>query len=609
MNVFKKYILPGIMSLVVIGVIYYVTIPAINVQNTGFWWFCIWCIVVVAAFYGIAQGVQVSTDFFEDLHAKGAGEVFRERHEKRKGAKSAQAGAADGGKKKGAGKKRGKRRSVFFWLVVAVVFLALGIFVGNIASSPFFNARAYAGLLQTEEGDFSADIGEVGMSNVPVVDKDTAVRLGSRTIGEMSDLVSQYAIDESYNAYTQISYKNAPYRVSPLVYADIIKWLTNTGAGLPGYVTVNMATQETKLVRLDEGKYMHISTAEHFNNYLYRYVRFAYPTEMFGDAAFEIDDDGNPYWIVPTVQMRIGLFGGKDYKGAILVNACTGEMRNYELSEVPGWCDKVFSADLVYEQLGYYGRYQGGFINSLIGQSGVTIPTGSSAPSLFSSNSSESQNTSSSSSSGYNYLAIDDDVYMYTGMTSANSDESLVAFVLTNLRTKETRKYTCAGATETSAMRSAEGQVQQMSYKATSPLLLNIANRPTYFLSLKDSAGLVKMYAFIDVQQYQIVGTGSTISDAQKNYVAALANNDEVHLDVNALSSSEQIPKATGAIESIQPVVADGNTRWYFKLQGDASIYVASISAGNNLPFLKAGDAVSATYTEKDGVREVSVLQ
>ncbi len=609
MNVFKKYILPGIMSLVVIGVIYYVTIPAINVQNTGFWWFCIWCIVVVAAFYGIAQGVQVSTDFFEDLHAKGAGEVFRERHEKRKGAKSAQAGAADGGKKKGAGKKRGKRRSVFFWLVVAVVFLALGIFVGNIASSPFFNARAYAGLLQTEEGDFSADIGEVGMSNVPVVDKDTAVRLGSRTIGEMSDLVSQYAIDESYNAYTQISYKNAPYRVSPLVYADIIKWLTNTGAGLPGYVTVNMATQETKLVRLDEGKYMHISTAEHFNNYLYRYVRFAYPTEMFGDAAFEIDDDGNPYWIVPTVQMRIGLFGGKDYKGAILVNACTGEMRNYELSEVPGWCDKVFSADLVYEQLGYYGRYQGGFINSLIGQSGVTIPTGSSAPSLFSSNSSESQNTSSSSSSGYNYLAIDDDVYMYTGMTSANSDESLVAFVLTNLRTKETRKYTCAGATETSAMRSAEGQVQQMSYKATSPLLLNIANRPTYFLSLKDSAGLVKMYAFIDVQQYQIVGTGSTISDAQKNYVAALANNDEVHLDVNALSSSEQIPKAAGAIESIQPVVADGNTRWYFKLQGDASIYVASISAGNNLPFLKAGDAVSATYTEKDGVREVSVLQ
>ena len=605
MSTFKKYVLPGIVSLAIIAVLYYVTIPAINIQNVGFWWFCIWCIIIFAVAYAIAQGVEISTEFIEDLRTQGAGEVFKQHREKRKEAKGT--GNADG--KKGKKGKKGKRHGVFFWLVIVVVFLFLGIFVGNIASSPFFNARAYAGLLQTETGDFSADIGEVGMSNVPVVDKDTAVRLGSRTIGEMSDLVSQYAIDESYNAYTQISYKDAPYRVSPLVYADIIKWITNTGAGLPGYVTVNMATQETKLVRLDEGKYMHVSTAEHFNNYLYRYVRFAYPTEMFGDAAFEIDDDGAPYWIVPTVQMRIGLFGGKDYSGAILVNACTGEMQRYTIDEVPSWCDKVFSADLVYEQLGYYGCYQSGFWNSLIGQSGVTIPTGSSAPSLFSSSDSESQNTSSSSTSGYNYLAINDDVYMYTGMTSANSDESLVAFVLTNLRTKETKRYECAGATETSAMRSAEGQVQQMSYKATSPLLLNIANRPTYFLSLKDSAGLVKMYAFIDVQQYQIVGTGSTINDAQKNYVAALANNDEVNLDVAALSANEQIPKAEGVVESIQPVVTDGNTRWYFKLQGDASIYVAAISASSNLPFVKAGDTLSVTYTEKNGVREVSALQ
>ncbi len=607
MSTFKKYVLPGIVSLVVIAVLYYVTIPAINIQNVGFWWFCIWCIVIFTVAYAIAQGVQISSDFFETLHTQGAGEWFKQRREKRKEAKDAAGSDGDGKGKRG---KRGakKRHGVFFWLVIVVVFLLLGIFVGNVASSPFFNARAYAGLLQTEQGDFATDIGEVGMSSVPVVDKDTAVRLGSRTIGEMSDLVSQYAIDESYNAYTQISYKDAPYRVSPLVYADIIKWVTNTAAGLPGYVTVNMATQETKLVRLEEGKYMHISTAEHFNNYLYRYVRFSYPTEMFGDAAFEIDDDGAPYWIVPTVSMRIGLFGGQDYSGAILVNACTGEMRKCSLDEVPNWCDKVFSADLIYQQLGYYGCYQGGFWNSLIGQSGVTIPTGSSAPSLFSSSDSDS-NSSSSSTSGYNYLAINDDVYMYTGMTSANSDESLVAFVLTNLRTKETKRYECAGATESSAMRSAEGQVQQMSYKATSPLLLNIANRPTYFLSLKDSAGLVKMYAFIDVQQYQIVGTGSTINDAQKNYVTALANNDEVNLDVGALSQNEQIPKAQGAIDSIQPVVADGNTRWYFRLQGDASTYVASISASSNLPFLKAGDAVSVTYSEKDGVREVSTLQ
>lgn len=603
MSTFKKYVLPGILGVIVVAVLYYITIPAINVQNTDFWWFIVWSIIIFGVFYAFAQGISISTDFFDDLRTQSAAEFFKNKKEQHRH-KNEEAKSK---------KKTKKKRSPFFYLAIVAIFIVLGIFVGNIISSPLFNARAYSNLLETETGDFAQDIGEVGMQSVPVVDKDTAVRLGSRTIGEMSDLVSQYAIDESYNAYTQISYKNTPYRVSSLVYADIIKWITNTAQGLPGYVTVNMVTQETKLVRLDEGNYMHISTGEHFNNYLYRYVRFAYPCEMFGEASFEIDDDGVPYWIVPTVAMKIGLFGGKDYTGAILVNACTGEMQKYDVSSTPNWCDKVFNADLVYNQLEYHGRYQKGFFNSFIGQSGVTMPTGSSSPSIISSATGSSTANSDSSSyssnnSGYNYLAINDDVYMYTGMTSANSDESLVGFVLTNLRTKETKYYECAGATESSAMRSAEGQVQQMSYTATSPLLLNIAKRPTYFLSLKDSAGLVKMYAFIDVQQYQIVGTGSTIDEAQKNYVSALTSNEEVHISASDISS-EQVPQTEGTIESIQPVVSDGNTRWYFKLSGEDTIYVASISASNNLPFLKAGDKITVLYAEKDNVREVSSIK
>lgn len=348
---------------------------------------------------------------------------------------------------------------------------------------------------------------------------------------------------------------------------------------------------------------MHISTGEHFNNYLYRYVRFQFPFEIFGEAAFELNDDGEPYWIVPTVKMRIGLFGGEDYDGAILVNACTGETTKYDLADVPNWVDKVFTADLVYSQLGYYGKYRSGFINSLVGQTGVLVPTGSAAPGLF--NNSES---SSSAQVGYNYLAINDDVYMYTGMTSANSDESLVGFTLVNLRTKETRYYTCAGATESSAMSSAEGQVQQMSYKATIPLLLNIADRPTYFLSLKDAAGLVKMYAFVDVQQYQIVGTGSTVADAQNAYIAALTNDDQVEIDDDALAESGILPTVEGTIEAIESVVFDGNTRYYFKLAGDPAIYIAGISTNDGLPFLKAGAHVSVMYSEKDNVREVTAL-
>ena len=593
----KKTGIPLIISIVIIAILYYVLIPPINIQSTDFWWFLIYCIVIVTVLLGLPRlregGGSLPDDIMDFIYDLRDGSLFKRRN-KNKG---------EGAEKKA--KKKGSRKSPFFYAIAAVVVIFLVIVVGSIASSPFFNAVRYSELLTVEDGEFSEDIAEISMNSVPVVDRDTAVRLGSRTIGEMSDLVSQYAIDESSSAYTQISYKETPYRVSSLVYADIIKWITNTASGLPGYVTVNMVTQETQLVRLDEGNYMHISTGEHFNNYLYRYVRFQYPTEIFGEAAFEIDDDGVPYWIVPTVKYRIALFGGEDYSGAILVNACTGETTRYDLDEVPNWCDKVFNADLVYEQLESYGKYRSGFWNSLIGQSGVLCPTGSTAASLFSD---EDGNTVTSSTSGYNYLAIDDDVYMYTGMTSANSDESLVGFVLVNLRTKATKYYTCAGATESSAMSSAEGQVQQMEYTATSPLLLNIADRPTYFLSLKDSAGLVKMYAFIDVQQYQIVGTGSTIDEAQSNYITALGTDEDIDVDTSDLAA-EVDTEASGTIDAIESVVKDGNSYYYFTLQGDDSIYVASIAISDTLPFMKAGQAVELTYAENGTVREVKTVK
>lgn len=591
----KRIVIPVIVSVVIIGIMYYILIPPINIQSVDFWWFVIWCLLIVAICFGVPRAHEASTsavsDFFDGLNREGFAYIlkFRERRAERKEAKEN-------------GEREKTGHGWLFKIIVIVVFLLLGIFVGQIASSPLFNARAYSGLLTVEDGSFSQDISEISMKNVPVVDKDTAVRLGSRTIGEMSDLVSQFGIDEGYDSYTQINYRSAPYRVAPLNYADPIKWIINTWNGLPGFVTVNMATQDTKLVRLPEGQYMHISTGEHFNNYLYRYVRFQYPFEMLGTAAFELDDSGAPYWIVPTVKMRIGLFGGEDYDGAILVNACTGETAKYATQDVPTWVDKVYTADLVYKQLEYYGKYRSGFINAYIGQSGVLVPTGGKSSGL------SSKTKSTSSTSGYNYLAINDDVFMYTGMTSANSDESLVGFTLINLRTKETRYYTCAGATESSAMSSAEGQVQQMSYNATSPLLLNIADRPTYFLSLKDGAGLVKMYAFIDVQQYQIVGTGSTVTDAQNAYITALTKDAQVNLDEDAIANSGIVPKTAGTIEAIESVVTDGNTRYYFKLAGDASIYIAGVNANQSLPFMKAGTAVTVTYTEKGNVREVTSI-
>lgn len=445
---------------------------------------------------------------------------------------------------------------------VIVVFLLLGAVVGF----ELFNATRYAGLMTMEDGDFSADVAELSMSNIPVVDRDTAARLGLRKLGEISDLVSQFEVDDFY--YTQINYKGSPYRVTPLKYGDFFKWMNNQSEGIPAYVTVNMVTQETALVRLEEG--IRYSDSEYFLRNLNRHLRFRYPTKIFDEVSFELDDNGTPYWVASTIGYRIGFWNGRDIEGAVLCNAVTGECQYYPVSEIPTWVDQIYASDLLLEQLTYNGKYQSGYFNSLFGQKGVLQPT-----------------------DGYNYIAINDDVYLYTGITSVAGDESNVGFVLVNLRTKETSYYTCPGAEEYSAMESAQGVVQDLGYSSTFPILLNISDRPTYFVSLKDSAGLVKMYAFIDVQQYQVVATGVTIEEARNNYAQKLKNEANIEIGASTPSDGPAQQPVTGIIAKISSAVVDGNTCYYFRLEQDKRVYIAPVTISDALPFVEKGKAVT----------------
>ena len=471
----------------------------------------------------------------------------------------------------------GKRSGVSLGRPLKYGFIAIGLIiilmtVASLLGLQFFNATRYRDLITIEDGDFAQDVAELNMSQIPVVDKDTASRLGSRKLGEMTELVSQFEIQDDY---TQINYKGSPYRVTPLRYADPIKWLFNHKEGLPAYLTVDMVTQETNLVWLENG--MRYSPSEYFFRNIYRYIRFKYPTKMFETVSFEIDDNGTPYWIAPTISYRIGWWDGKDIDGAVLVNAVTGESEWYAKEDVPQWVDQLYYAELLIGQLDDNGRFQHGYINSVFGQKDVRRTT-----------------------YGYNYMAINDDVYLYTGMSSVTADESNIGFVLVNCRTKETKFYTVPGATETSAMASAQGQVQHLNYSATFPLLLNISNRPTYFLSLKDNAGLVKMYAFVDVEQYQIVGTGQTIDEAKSNYRKALNLED---VEVQEPVDSTEI---SGTVASLASAVVSGNTCYYFTLEGDSQVYTASVDIHEKLPFMQPGAELSFSYAEDGAVRRVT---
>ena len=336
-----------------------------------------------------------------------------------------------------------------------------------------------------------------------------------------------------------------------------------------------MATQDTELVKLESG--MKYSPSEYLMRDLMRHVRFAYPTKLFEETSFEIDDNGHPYWILSYYHYTIGFLGGRDIAGIIMVDAVSGEMTDYPVSEVPSWVDRVYPADLVLEQANNWGALKNGFWNSIFTQKNVVKTT-----------------------DGYNYLALNDDVWLYTGITSVVSDNSNIGFILINMRTKESKTYSINGAEEYSAMASAEGMIQEKGYTATFPILVNIADTPSYFISLKDNAGLVKAYSFVAVSQYQTVGVADTLEGAEAEYrrLLGVSNGGEGQEEIPA----EETVTITGRVSRIASPVKDGNSLYYIEIDG--SLYTAGLEVSDILPLLLPEDTVTINYVKDSDPRK-----
>lgn len=474
------------------------------------------------------------------------------------------------------------RAPLFKKLMVIPGSVILAFLVGLLLSQPFVpgNAERYASVLQTSDGDFASDIQEVDYADVPVIDRDSAILLGNRAMGSIPEYVSQFEIADTYS---QINYQGRPVRVSPLAYADLFKWLSNRDAGIPAYVLVDMVTQEAEVVRLERP--ILYSDSEPLARNVDRHVQLSYPTYMFDQKSFELDDEGNPWWVYPVQRKTIGLFGGTTIQRVVLVDACTGETADYAVEDCPTWVDRAYPADLLIEQYNWSGAYGNGWLNSWLGQEGVVRTTSGTNGEL-----------------GYNYIAQGEDIYLYTGVSSVTADNSNVGFILVNQRTGDSRYYALerGGATEDSAMASAEGQVQHLGYQATYPLLLNVAGQPTYFMALKDDAGLVKMYAMINVEQYQSVATGSTVEECQEGYLAMLASDGLLSEDDAAAAAGSR--EVSGTVSTVAQAVIEGNSHFYVTLEGDASgeIYDFALPGMVEIVTYAPGDPISFRCAEKD---------
>ncbi len=525
----KEKIISAVITIIYTMVIYYFFLPAINVQSMGFWVFLISILTVWTT-------CNLLGNF-----------ILR--------------------------KKLKYNENLLKIYIIAFLVVFIGIGAVNITMSPLFQAKKYAKRITIDEtGDFSKDVEQVDFKSLPLLDKDSSRKVGDRVMGQMSELVSQFYVS---NLYTQINYNDEIVRVTPLEYNGFFKYLSNHDKGITGYIKVNSVSGEAELVKLDKGmKYMPSAI---FSEDLNRKLRFEYPTKIFGQKNFEIDNDGKPYWIIPTLKYS-GVEIREEVEGLIILDAITGKSKYYEVEDVPTWVDHVYNAELIIEQTDDWGSYKNGFFNSIFGQKNVTMTT-----------------------DGYNYIAQNDDIYLYTGITSVASDESNLGFILTNMRTKETKFYAVPGAEEYSAMDSAEGQVQQMKYEATFPLLINLNNKPTYVISLKDNAELVKMYAFVDVADYQKV----VVSDASDGIEAAAnkyLGSEKLEYNKNSLTNKDI------TISNIKTVVIDGNTT-YFITDTENKKYKASINVSESiLPFLNTGDSIKISYIEEKELTEIKTI-
>lgn len=542
-NFKAKAVIAGIFLLVAAAAVYYyIMLPAINIHSPGFWKFIIFIFAVGTLIYALFR-VRIKT-----VPVYGSS-----------------------GKQKESNIEliyKAPKDKVIFMTMFMITVASIVIFaVGALLSSPIINASRYQKLITVETREFSQDIKEVSYDQIPILDRQSAQIIGNRVMGTMVDMVSQFEISDMYS---QINYNDKPVRVSPLEYGSLIKWFTNQSEGLPGYVRIDMTTQDAQVVRLNEGiKY---STSDHFGRYIYRHLRFAYPGYIFDSISFEIDEDGTPYWICPTRKYNVGLFGGVTVDKVIICNAVTGDMTEYDVESVPEWIDKVYSAEMLIDLYDYYGTLKRGYLNSILGQRDCLKTT-----------------------DGYNYIAMDDDVWVYTGVTSVGQDESNVGFVLMNQRTMETRYYEIAGAEEYSAMSSAQGKVQHLNYQATFPLLLNVGGEPTYFMALKDGAGLVKSYAMLNIEKYQTVAIGDTVSECEANYKQMLTQSGIV------VEKPKETSRLTGVITKMVPVVIEGNSHYYIMLENKSVIYDINVKDNPEIITYSTGVPISINFSQEDG--------
>ena len=532
-NKVKRLIASLVMGLSVATLVFYFALPAINVRSVGFW---AYLTAVIAAFAIPWLDISFSNLFKKTIIKEN---VFVYGLNKKFLAKSAIP-------------------------LIAISIPILVIVIGALTSTTLFGARAYAKVITVNESVFDEDLPETTeITHIALMDTASAIVLGDKTLGALSDVISQYDVSDYY---TQINFGGSPKKVSNLEYDDFFKWFANRKKGIPGFVMVDPVKSDAQYVEMKSP--MYYADSAYLGKDLMRKLRFEYPTKIFDSVSFEVDESNNPYYIVSCMKPQVGLFGARDINEVIIFNPCDGSSSIYQLKDVPSWVDIVFTGDLACEKYNWRGLYSGGFLNSIIGNVGCMRTT-----------------------DDYGYVALEDDVWYFTGVTSVTADKSNVGFMLSNARTGEYKFYPVIGADEHSAMSAAEGQVQEKGYVASFPSLVNVSGQASYIMVLKDNTGIVKLYALVNVENYSIVATGTTQAAVMTSYKKLLQQ--------NSIGITNQDSQKTITVEDVRiALVSDVST--VYVTDTDGNVYKGYLEADESLILIRKGDSIDVNYFSGD---------
>ena len=539
----------AVITAVLGGLGYYLFLPALNVFSQGFWGFLLALAVIFTVAYLI-------------LSAPGS-------IKRMLGGKQAQ---------KNGESRLPKGTVAKILLGIAAVPLVV-LLVGNIISSTFFNATKYSNIITVTEAVFEDDMPESDLvTNIPLMDSQSANIIGNRTLGALSEVVSQYQVN---GTYAQINYGGIPRKVSNLEYVDLFKWVNNRKNGVPGFVMVDPVNSSAEYIQFE--KPMKYVDSAYFGDDLNRKLRFSYPTKIFGSCTFELDEAGNPYYIVSCLEPKVGLFGGMDVCEVILFNPCDGSSQLYALEEAPTWIDNAFTGALASQKYDWYGTLKNGFWNSVIGNKDCKVTT-----------------------DDFGYIVLEDDIFFFTGVTSVSSDESNIGFITSNARTGEYKFYPVIGAEEYSAMGAAQGEVQEKGYVASFPSLINVSGEATYIMVLKDANGLVKMHALVNVENYSIVATGVTQTDAKQAYVQLLKEEGIVTEEVPPEPVAPDPETVSVTVKQVRTVTISGES-WLYLTGDDGNLYKKMIREDESLLLITEDQKITVNYykTETEQIRQI----